>query len=290
MKKSIKTTLATLVLIAPIGSILAAQDTPATPAAEKADALPTPKQITDLMVEFGGGAKAFKDPMPIKSTGTFSVPQAQMTGSMTTWSSPPNLMRVDIEIPGLGITKTGFNGKVGWTLDPARGPSLMEGAMLEEIKREADPASGLDLLKAFDVAKVTGRETFEGVDCVVLKLQKGETIQERFVDEKTGRLVGMRSKMPTPMGEIPATTVIKSWITIGPRKVPSETVIKMMGMEQVMKIDKVMTEPIDPEVFALPPAIKALAQARDAEKKTTPDSAGDSSSEKAPSSSSGEGR
>ena len=122
------------------------------------------------------------------------------------------------------------------------------------------------------------------------KLQKGETIQERFVDEKTGRLVGMRSKMPTPMGEIPTTTVIKSWITIGPRKVPSKTVIKMMGMEQVMTIDKVMTEPIDPEVFALPPAIKALAQARDAEKKTTPDSAGDSSGEKDPSSSSGEGR
>ena len=32
----------------------------------------------------------------------------------------------------------GYNGKVGWTMDLARGPSLMTGDMLQQTKREAD--------------------------------------------------------------------------------------------------------------------------------------------------------
>ena len=276
MKKPISTTLAAILLIAPIGSIATAQESTSKPETREA-ALPTPKEVVDRMIEFTGGVKAYQDPKPTKTTGSFTIPQAQLTGSMTTWSAPPNLMRVDIEIPGLGTTMNGFDGKIGWTMDPTRGPSIMDGAMLEEIKREANSNAMLDLLKDYPDAKVTGRETFEGVECVVLRLEKGKVLKEQLVEEKTGRLVGTRSKMPTPMGEIPSTTVIEKWMTIGPRKVAAKTVIKMMGMDQVMQIDKVMTdEPINPEVFALPPAIKALAEARDSKKKTSSDSDFDS--------------
>ena len=287
MKKPISSTLAAILLIAPIGSIATAQDsTPETETREAA--LPTAKQVVDLMIEFSGGVEAFKDPKPTKTTGSFTIPQAQLTGSMTTWSAPPNLMRVDIELPGLGTTKNGFNGKIGWTLDPTRGPSIMDGSMLEEIKREANSNAMLDLLKDFPEAKVTGRETFEGAECVVLRLEKGKVLKEQFVEEKTGRLVGTRSKMPTPMGEIPSTAIIEKWITIGSRKVPAKTVIKMMGMEQVMQIDKVITdEPISPEVFALPPAIKALAEARDAQKKKAASDSDDDSSSSSSKDSSG---
>ena len=105
----------------------------------------------------------------------------------------------------------------------------------------------------------------------------------------TSRLVGVKAVMPTPMGELPTTSVIEKWITIGPRKVPSRTVIKMMGMEQVMQIDKVVTDSFDPDVFDLPPAIKALADAKKAAKKAS-DGDASSSGSKDSSSSSGGGR
>jgi hypothetical protein len=94
------------------------------------------------------------------------------------------------------------------------------------------------------------------------------------------------------MGDIPSVSIIEEWITIGPRKVPSKTVIKAMGMEQVMKIDKAMVDPIDAAIFALPPAIQALADARDAEKKAEKEAADSSpeSEDASPSGSSGEGR
>ncbi|MBC03834.1 MAG: hypothetical protein CMJ34_11120 [Phycisphaerae bacterium] len=288
MKTSISTTLAAILLITPIGAIATAQDSTTDPAGT-AEVLPTPQQVVDRMVEFNGGDKAIKDAKPVMTTGTFSVPQAQMTGKMTTWSAPPNLMRVDIQIPGLGTTMSGFNGTVGWTLDPTRGPSLMEGDMLDEIRREADPTSILNLLEDFKESKVVGRVTFEGVECLQLQLKQGKTVKDMFVEEKTGRLVGVKAVMPTPMGELPTTSVIEKWITIGPRKVPSRTVIKMMGMEQVMQIDKVVTDSFNPDVFDLPPAIKALADAKQAAKKAS-DGDASSSGSKDSSSSSGGGR
>ena len=134
-----------------------------------------------------------------------------------------------------------------------------------------------------------GRVTFEDVECLQLQLKQGKTVKDMFVEEKTGRLVGVKAVMPTPMGELPTTSVIEKWITIGPRKVPSRTVIKMMGMEQVMQIDKVVTDSFDPDVFDLPPAIKALADAKKAAKKAS-DGDASSSGSKDSSSSSGGGR
>lgn len=281
------------ILLAVAGLVMSASAQDSAPdSVVREQSLPTAKQINELMIEFSGGEDAFLNPMSIKSVGSFAVPMAQLKGVMTTWTAPPNLMRVDIDIPGLGTTKTGFNGTVGWTLDPTRGPSLMDGEMLDEIRRESDPAAVTKLLEYFDVAEITGRETFEGAECVVLRLEKGKLVQDRLVEEKTGRVVGIRTTMPTPMGDIPSVSIIEEWITIGPRKVPSKTVIKAMGMEQVMKIDKAMVDPIDAGIFALPPAIQALADARDAERKAEKEAADSSpeSEDASPSGSSGEGR
>ena len=274
MKNSLSITLSALLLICPIGIVAHAQDSKPDTATE-AEKLPTPQELVDLMVEFSGGAEALKDVKPVKSTGTFSIPQMQMTGEMTSWSAPPNLMRVDIKTPGIGIIMSGFNGKIGWSLDPTRGPSLMEGPMLDQIKMESDPASLLDLSKYFDSVEVVGRVDFEGAKCFQLQLKKGKAVRDMFVEEKTGRMVGMKAVMPSPMGEIPTTTVIEKWMNVGPRKIAAKTVIKMMGMDQVMQIDTVSSDKFDPDVFDLPPAIQALA---DAQSKKAADSEDDPSS------------
>lgn len=242
-----------------------AQDTAATPpAAKPADTrpLPTAKAIHAKMIDFMGGREAFAEIGPVRSVGTFEIPSMQMKGGMRTFSAPPNLMRIEVDMPGVGSSLTVFDGTVGWVLDPVRGASLMDGEMLDQIRRESDPKSELELLERYDVAKVTGRETFEGVECVVLHLEKGKVVEDRFIVESTGEFKGRRAKAPSPMGEIPTTTVNEGWRMIGKRKVPSRTVIRMMGMEQVMTVDEIIEGTLAPDTFAQPPAIKALVEER----------------------------
>ena len=83
MKNSLSITLSALLLICPVGIVAHAQDSKPDTATE-AEKLPTPQEVVDLMVEFSGGAEALKDVKPVKSTGTFSIPQMQMTGEKTT--------------------------------------------------------------------------------------------------------------------------------------------------------------------------------------------------------------
>ncbi len=271
------------ILVSHVLPVATAQDAPA-PTATETRPLPTAEAIHAKMIDFMGGREAFAEIGPVESIGTFSVPAMQMSGAMRTWSAPPNLMKVEVEIPGIGASLTGFDGTVGWSIDPVRGASLMEGEMLDQIKDEANSTAELDLLKRYDSATVTGREVFEGVECVVLKLVRGKTVEERFIVEDTGELKGRRAKAPSPMGEIPTITVNEAWKTIGKHKVPSRIVMKMMGMEQVMTIDEIKSEELPADTFALPPAIKALVEAKakaDAEKAAndTSTSTGTSTSE-----------
>lgn len=268
MRHRLTVTILTGLILGGVSSTALAQDNANNGTSEKATApLPEPKVIVDQMIDFLGGKKAFKDIPPFTAIGQIAIPAMNISGKMTTWTAPPNLMKVEMDMPGIGKTLTGFDGKVGWSIDPNRGPSLMEGSMLDELRREATRTSELDLLTYYDSAKVTGRETFNDVACVVLELRKGDILTTRLLEETTGRPIATRTKMPTPMGEIPATTVFDTWIKAGNIRTPGKTTIQVMNIEQVLTIDKVTAGEIDPAIFQLPPAIAALEKARQAKEK-----------------------
>ena len=269
MRHRLTLTILTGLILGSVSSNVHAQNGAAGDTAAKVAApLPDAKVVVDRMIGFLGGREAFKDLPPMTATGGFAIPAMNLNGKMTTWSAPPNLMKVEMDIPGLGKTLTGFNGTVGWSIDPNRGPSLMDGAMLDEIRRESTRTSEIDILTYYDSVKVTGRETFNDADCVVLELRKGDVLSTRLIEETTGRPVATRTKMPTPMGEIPATTIFDTWMTTGKIKTPSKTTIKVMNVEQVLTIDKVTPGKIAPDVFSLPPAIEALEKARKAKQES----------------------
>ena len=286
MRHRLTLTLLTGLILGGVSSAAQAQSGVTDATQEKAAAaLPEPKVIVDRMIDFLGGKDAFKDIPPFTAIGQIAIPAMNINGKMTTWTAPPNLMKVEMDMPGMGKTLTGFDGKIGWSIDPNRGPSLMEGAMLDEIRREATRTSELDLLTYYDSAKITGRETFNDVACVVLELRKGDILTTRLLEETTGRPIATRTKMPTPMGEIPATTIFESWIKAGNIRTPGKTIIQVMNIEQVLTIDKVTAGEIAPAIFQLPPAIAALEKARQAKEKAEAEKAAKASDPKeAPSS------
>ena len=72
------------------------------------------------------------------------------------------------------------------------------------------------------------------------------------------------------MGEIPIVTTIQAWTEFDGLKVPSKMSMSMMGQQQLIEFDSMSFDPITPETFDFPPAIKALIadqKAREAEAK-----------------------
>ncbi len=49
----------------------------------------------------------------------------------------PNKLLRKVEIPSVGHVESGYDGKVGWSIDPLAGPSLLTGRELSEIADDA---------------------------------------------------------------------------------------------------------------------------------------------------------
>ena len=231
--------------------------------------LPTAKEVVAMMIKAQGGEEALAKHPTASMTGKFSMPAMGMGGPMSIKTSKGS-MRIEIDIAGFGKSLQGFHDGVAWSIAPASGAQLLEGSMLDSMKRQANSRGDLDLFKMWDSVKVTGRERFADTDCFVLELEKGKDREVRLIDEKTGRMIASRTVQSSPMGEIPIVTTIEAWKDFDGLNIPVRMSMAMMGQKQVIEVDKMDFAAIPATAFAFPPAIKALVvdkKAREAEEK-----------------------
>lgn len=231
--------------------------------------LPTAKEVVAMMIKAQGGEEALAKHPTASMTGKFSMPAMGMGGPMSIKTSEGSML-IEIDIAGFGKSLQGFHDGVAWSIDPASGAQLLEGSMLDSMKRQANSRGDLDLFKMWDSVKVTGRERFADTDCFVLELKKGKDREVRLIDEKTGRMIASRTVQSSPMGEIPIVTTIEAWKDFDGLNIPVRMSMAMMGQKQVIEVDKMDFAAIPATAFAFPPAIKALVvdkKAREAEEK-----------------------
>ena len=68
-----------------------------------------------------------------------SDPQcAKMKGTLELHMLAPNRFLNVIEMGGVGRMSQGFDGTVGWSMNPVMGTQLLEGRSLEELRRSSD--------------------------------------------------------------------------------------------------------------------------------------------------------
>ena len=235
-----------------------AQDTSAS--AEQS--LPTVREVLDAYLKATGAAN-LKDWNAIKSMtlkGKMQIPAAGLSGTMVVYKARPDFSKFEIDLPGMGKSLQGFNGKVGWSMDPARGPSLMSGDQLQLTEREADFDADFNAMEYYDEIKVVGTSEFNGNECYELTFKKGDLTETRYYNTKTHFLDGSKGIYPTEMGKIPVTNLIEVYTKFKDFHIPTKIVMKMAGMDQVMTIESVTLNDVNPSAFDLPPAIKALAE------------------------------
>ena len=249
--------------------------TPLTP--QPAGPLPTASDIFTKSIEAIGGEAAIRKHTSMVTKGTLSMPAAGMSGNLEIITLAPNKILTLMEFAGVGKITQGFDGTVGWSMNPMQGPSLIEGSMLEELKKSSDMYKDLDPSKIWSKAETKGAVNFGGVPCYEIAVTGGPGDGAVYYEIQTGLTRGMILTVETPMGKMPSTTMMSDYKEFDGVKIATRTDVEAMNMKQILVVDSVDYKLIDPAIFNLPPEIKALISGAQ-----TPAAAGAASGAKKP--------
>lgn len=233
---------------------------PARAGQEAMSSLPKAEDVLKKYRDAIGGEEAIRKHSARRFKGVYEIPAQGMRGELLILAAAPNLMRLSITLPGLGEMQRGFDGRIGWSVDPAIGPRLLEGRELDELRHSADFYDDLHDPTRFSSVTVVGKPMFDGQPCYEIKLVRESGFEyTEYFNAETGLLAGVKMNASSQMGSIPVTTVVSEYKVFGGVLTPTITRQKMMGLESVTTISSVDFAPIDPKEFALPPQIEALA-------------------------------
>ena len=230
--------------------------TPLNP--QPAGPLPTANDIFTKGIAAIGGEAAIRKHTSMVTKGTLSMTAAGMSGKLEIISLAPNKILSIMEFPGVGKITQGFDGTVGWSMNPMQGPSLIEGPMLEELKKSSDMYKDLDPSKIWTKAETKGAVNFGGVPCYEIVVTGGPGDGALYYEIQSGLTRGMVLTVESPMGKMPSTTIMSDYKEFDGVKIAARTDMEAMNMKQVLTVDSVNYEPVDPAIFNLPPEIKAL--------------------------------
>ncbi len=227
-------------------------------------AKPSAQELLTRHITATGGEKAWEAKTMMSSKCAIEIPAAGLKGAMDMQAMAPDSIAIVMDIPGMGQSRSGFNGTVGWTIDPMRGPSLMDAKQIADLKRDGNFRRDLDLMRNAGNAEVLGLVEFETRPCWQVKIAGSTpdaTPSNNFYDKETGLMAGMTMMAATPMGSIPVTLLTGEYKDFADVKLPVRTTTKVMGQMQVMTIDSVTWEGVSAKAFELPPEIAAMKNA-----------------------------
>jgi len=159
----------------------------------------------------------------------------------------------------MGTIENGCDGKIGWSVDPMSGPSLMTGKALNDAISEAQFDGAFNSPEFIKEATTLEKTTFGNRPAyklrVVTKFNSESTV---YLDAETYYQIGMEKISETPMGSMPTTTSAGEFKKFGAFMQPTVMVQSAMGFEQVIRLTSYEYDVVPPSAFDLPPAIKAL--------------------------------
>ena len=255
-------------LLVPATGLLAQQAPPVTkdapaPAAAPAAALPSAQQIVDRYVAAVGGKAALQRIRSYRATGSLEMPTQGIKGDLELSAARPNKLAMKITIPGMGEMVQGYDGTVGWSVNPMQGPRLLEGKELAQMVEEADFDNLFRGASSITSRETIGRTELGGQPCYQVKtVRRSGTEAVECYSVETGLLVGTSAKRETPMGQIESTTLVSDYKDFGGIRIPTRSRIQIpaMGAEQVLSFTNVEFDKVDAAAFARPAAVEALAK------------------------------
>lgn len=236
---------------------------PATPSAAPpaAAALPSAREIIDRHIAAIGGKSAIASRNSSHAVGTVSIASAGLTGSIEIFAARPAKSVQRVSLPGVGETEEGFDGTVGWSINPMTGPRLLQGEELEQRRDDANFDADLHADDRYETMKTVEKTTFDGREVYKIRLvRRGGREEFEFYDVKTGLRAGGITTAQTPMGPVTSTITESNYRKFGPMLQPTTIKVSAMGLDQIVTISSVEYDSVPPATFAPPASIKALVK------------------------------
>lgn len=234
------------------------------PLAAQAAPLPAARDLVARHVAAIGGRDAVLKYSTIRTTGTFEVAAAGLKGDLVSTVSRDGRVAMRITVPGMGELAGGYDGAVGWSMNPMQGPRVLAGAELEQIKEEAGVASSvLRESPAITAMETVEKSTLGGVECYKVKISyaSGRVGYDCYGVE-SGLLAGQIAMQESAMGKMELHNIMSDWKEFGGVKFATTLKQQAMGQEQVMTITTVQFDGADDAaLLELPAAVKAIAPA-----------------------------
>ena len=221
------------------------------------------RHIVDRYVALIGGEEALDACTEYVATGTMRLPGQGLTGELTMYAKAPDKMLIDVDLPQLGRTSSGYDGETGWMIQPMMGPMVLEGEALEQLRVQSRQDEALKRHDGIVALERVGEREIDGVAAVGVKVRyRGGFETTEYYDPDTGWILGVAGQQETPMGKLNVFTRILEHGSCGPVRVPTVTSQRIMGMEQVVDIEECVCRSVPDSIFALPPAIQTLKSNR----------------------------
>jgi hypothetical protein len=230
--------------------------------------LPTGAELIARHVAAIGGEAAYKAVTSVRARGRLEIPAQGLGGDLELLSARPDKLLYRVTVPGIGRIENGFNGKVGWSINPVSGPELLTGRQLTEAAEDAwfdGTLHGRDHVRDLTTLARTEFDDRPAFKAKVTLTSGSDQIE--YFDADTGLEIGSEAVRATPMGLVPTVNILRNYRRFGALLQATTFVQRALGFEQVVTInsceyDVVPENAFDPpaEVAALlkPPAAAAL--------------------------------
>ena len=215
-----------------------------------------------ILAKYGtaAGSQAILKSAAISTKGGLSMPAAGMEATFEMVQIAPNRMQMVTTIPGMGAINIGYDGTIGWSVNPMQGPRLLTGKELDQMRDEADPRMIARSPELYSALETVADTTMGGQQCFLVKLnwKSGRETFDCF-SGATGLVVASKSIQQTAMGEIPVTTLYSDYKKFGDMTLATRTVLEVMGQQQVVTITSVEAGTGAGLEIKVPAEIQALA-------------------------------
>lgn len=222
------------------------------------DDLPLPAVLFEKYIDAIGGEQALREHTTKAIKGKLIIRVMGIEGNLHVVAAEPNKIKTTIELGQYGKSLSGYDGTVGWSMDPMAGNMILEGEALKQMIARADFYGnnlhiGKDAVKKETVQTVT----FEnGEQYKVLLVDASGEESYLYFSKESGLLSGVDKMELGAMGKAPTQIRMSNYVISDGIKTAHRISSTQNGVESIMEIDSVSYDPLTENAFELPSEIQ----------------------------------
>lgn len=225
-----------------------------------AQGLPSASDVVASYVKAIGGRDAVLKITSMTQLATMNVPAAGISAEMKVMAAAPNKLSSTSTIEGIGEMVQGFNGTIGWDINPMQGPRLLTDAELAQALKNND-FHGSRLFPADQYTSMTVLEKvpFNNEPAYKVRMVHTSGIEAtNYFSVANGLLIGADMTQESPMG---AQTVQLKYFDYKEQagvKSPMRTEMSMGPTVIIITVKSTTLNDVPESAFEIPAAIKSM--------------------------------